>query len=69
MFPRCESSYRGFRHRRLSSVVGDLLVPYSLDLFGKDRKTLRISQRGGMTNLTLQSNLFANNMSKKFMQI
>ena len=28
--------------------MGGLLVPYSLsDLFGKDRKTLRISQWGG----------------------
>ena len=43
--------------------MGDLLVPYSLsDVLCKDRKTLRISQRGGMN---IKSNLFANNMSKK----
>ena len=43
--------------------MGGLLVPYSLsDVLYKDRKTLRISQRGGMDN---KSNLFANNMSKR----
>ena len=36
-------------------------IPYQI-YWCKDRKTLRISQRGGMN---IKSNLFANNMSKK----
>ena len=36
-------------------------IPYQI-YWCKDRKTLRISQRGGMDN---KSNLFANNMSKR----
>ena len=36
--------------------MGDLLVPYPLsDFLCKDRKTLHISQRGGMERKTSQS--------------
>ena len=56
MFPRCVSSYRGFRHRRWCSAEGGLLIPYSLsDVLCKDRKPSAFHNGEGRTNLTLQN--------------
>lgn len=66
-------SPNAYHHIECFDIVGSVVlrvvylfhIPYQM-FCAKIVKTLRISQRGGMN---IKSNLFANNMSKKLLQI